>query len=276
MILAERNATRLLPNLHFMRTGLRHLSSFGPLRQLARSAVLVLLAGVALSSDTDSPETRAAPFNEFQFVRLAYNNFGGPGWLTDWPEAETHLMDGVRRLTRIDAAIENGRLTLMDEALFDYPWLYAVEVGGWYLNPEEAARLRDYLLRGGFLMVDDFHGGAEWDGFMQSMRRVFPDRPVVDIPLNDSVFHVLYDLDNTVQIPGIGAASRGMTYERSDGYPARYRGIYDDKGRLMVVINFNVDLGDAWEHADVPDYALMYTARAYKFAINYMLYAMTH
>jgi hypothetical protein len=131
------------------------------------------------------------------------------------------------------------------------------------------------LLRGGFLMVDDFHGSYEWEGFLQSMRRVFPDRPVVDIPVDDSVFHLLYDLDNSVQIPGIGAASRGTTYER-DGVVPKWRGIYDDRGRLMVVINFNMDLGDAWEHADVPQYALTYTAQAYKYAINYMLYAMTH
>ena len=253
------------------------------LRTLIRIGALLTVATAAVSSDRTSQSgyTAAPHFSEFQFIRLAYNDFGGgfggrQRWLTDWPEAETHLMDGVRRLTRIDAAIENGRLAIMDESLFEYPWLYAVEVGGWYLNDEEASRLREYLLRGGFLMVDDFHGGAEWDGFMESMRRIFPDRTVVDIPLNDPVFHLLYDLDNTIQIPGIGAASRGMTYERVDGFPAHYRGIYDDKGRLMVVINFNVDLGDAWEHADVPEYALMYTARAYKFAINYMLYAMTH
>jgi hypothetical protein len=220
------------------------------------------------------------PFSEFRFVRLAYSDmsggFGGrERWLTDWPEAEQHLMDGVRRLSRINADPEGIQLTIMDERLFDYPWVYAVEVGGWLLTETEAARLRDYLLRGGFLMVDDFHGSYEWEGFVQSMRRVFPDRPIVEIPLTDSVFHLQFDLDNSVQIPGIGAASRGVTYER-DGTVPHWRGIYDDRGRLMVVINFNMDLGDAWEHADVPQYALMYTARAYKFAINYMLYAMTH
>jgi len=253
-----------------------------PWRILYRSVLLLAVAGAALSQDsTRRSEAAGAPFAEFRFMRLAYNDFaGGFGgrqrWLTDWPEAETHLLGGVRRLTRIDAAEEGSRIGIMDADLFDYPWLYAVEVGGWYLADNEAARLRDYLLRGGFLMVDDFHGGAEWEGFVDSMRRVFPDRPIVDIPVSDSVFHVLYDLDDTVQIPGIGAASRGMTYERNDGFPAHWRGIYDDSGRLMVVINFNMDLGDAWEHADIPDYALQYTARAYKFAINYMLYAMTH
>jgi Domain of unknown function (DUF4159) len=163
----------------------------------------------------------------------------------------------------------------MDESLFDYPWLYAVEVGSWMLSDEEAARLRDYLLRGGFLVVDDFHGSMEWAGFVQSMSRVFPDRAIVEIPIEDAVFHLAYDLPEQIQIPGIQSLYSGLTYER-DGYTPHWRGIYDDEGRLMVVINFNMDLGDAWEHADVPEYALQYTTRAYKYAINYILYAMTH
>jgi hypothetical protein len=242
----------------------------------------LLIALATLASDTNdvAQAVKRPPFSEFQFVRLAYNDtsggFGGrERWLTDWPEAEQHLMQGVRRLSRIHAEGDNLQIAIMDDKLFEHPWIYAVEVGGWFLTDPEAARLRDYLLRGGFLMVDDFHGSYEWEGFVQSMRRVFPDRPIVDIPVADSVFHLLYDLDNSVQIPGIGAASRGTTYER-DGVVPKWRGIYDDRGRLMVVINFNMDLGDAWEHADVPQYALIYTARAYKYAINYMLYAMTH
>ena len=175
----------------------------------------------------------------------------------------------MRRLTRIDAAEEGHYLSIMDESLFDYPWLYAVEVGGWILSEEEAARLRDYLLRGGFLIVDDFHGAREWAGFVESMHRVFPDRAIVEIPINDPMFHVAYDLDEQMQIPGIQSVYSGLTYER-DGFTPHWRGIYDDKGRLMVVINFNMDLGDAWEHADAPEYALQYTTRAYKYAINYI------
>lgn len=219
--------------------------------------------------------------SEFHFARLAYQGRNGVGlsrrgrWLTDWPEAEEHLLGGVHRLTRIDAGEEGRAVSLMDEDLFDYPWLYAVEVGYWYLDEAEAARLRDYLLRGGFLMVDDFHGSREWASFMDSMQRVFPDRPVVDIPVTDPVMHVLYDLNERVQIPGLGAVMSGVTYER-DGNVPHWRGIYDDQGRLMVVIDFNMDLGDAWEHADTPWYPEQYTALAYRFAINYILYSMTH
>ncbi len=216
---------------------------------------------------------------EFFFTRLAYGSFGGWGresWLTDWPEAEYHFMQGVRRLTILDAA-EGGRYVRpSDEELFDYPWLYGVEVGRWALDEVDAERLREYLLRGGFLMVDDFHGGYEWASFMESMSKIFPDRPVVEIPEEDEVLHVLYDLDQRIQIPGYRTVYSGVTWERDDGYPAHWRGIYDDEERLMVAINFNMDLGDAWEHADYPDYPEAMTGLAYRFGINYVIYAMTH
>ncbi len=244
-------------------------------------AALALLAA-ALSADSSSQPAAEAQIDdaEFHFVRLAYTSDGlqfgrRDRWLTDWPDAERYLLGGVRRLTRIDAADEGLYLSVMDERLFDYPWLYAVEVGGWSLNEMEAARLRDYLLRGGFLMVDDFHGSLEWAGFVETMRRVFPDRTIVDVPTSDPIFHVAYDLNERVQIPGIQFVYSGVPYER-DGFEPQWRGIYDDEGRLMVIINFNMDLGDAWEHADVPEYALQYTTRAYQYAINYILYAMTH
>lgn len=242
---------------------------------------MLAVATTALSSDVQMPVAAPpAPLaSEFSFVRLAYTDtmfFGRrERWLTDFPEAEHHLIRGLQRLTRIDVADEGHYLSIMDESLFDYPWLYAVEVGHWSLNDAEAARLRDYLLRGGFLMVDDFHGTREWAVFTANMRRVFPDRPIVDIPMDDPVFHMAFDLADRVQIAGIQSVYSGRTYE-SDGYEPQWRGIYDDAGHLMVMINFNMDLGDAWEHADTPEYSLLYTTRAYQYAINYILYAMTH
>ncbi len=184
-------------------------------------------------------------------------------------------MQGVHRLTRINAGDDSIGLRPMDDEIFSYPWLYAVEVGRWELSDEEAAHLREYLLRGGFLMVDDFHGTVEWEGFMQSMRRIFPDREVVEIPDSHEVFHVLFDLDHKVQIPGSAALMMGRTYEK-DGVEPHWRGIFDDDGRLMVVINFDMDLGDGWELADEPDYPQAYTALAYRFGINYIMYSMTH
>jgi len=252
------------------------------------TAFCALLSGAhAGSAAGDAVLQPAEP--EFRFARLAYNDsaamgfgrrgFGGGSWTTDAPEAEQHLLQGIRRLTRINT-LDPDRdrfiaLAPMDADLYDYPFLYAVEVGRWYLSDEEAARLRDYLLRGGFLMVDDFHGSVQWEGFMESMRRVFPDREVVEIPDDHEVFHVVWDLDQRVQVPGVYALMSGVTYEQ-DGVEPHWRGVFDDDGRLMVAINFNMDLGDAWEHADTPEYPQPLTALAYRFGISYALYAMSH
>ena len=253
------------------------------------AALLVALAigAAAARAQVSDEATPAAPSykespGEFQFVRLAYaaNQYGrGWGgrqiWQTDWPDAEYHFSRGIDRLTRIDVALGGHVLTARDESIYDYPWIYAVEVGYWTLNDPEAARLRDYLLRGGFLMVDDFHGTFEWGGFVATMEKVFPDRPIVDIPEVHEIFHVVYDLDHRIQIPSRMFIRSGVTWER-DGYTPHWRGIYDDEGRLMVAINFNMDIGDAWEHADWPDYPENMTALAYRFGINYVIYAMTH
>ena len=226
------------------------------------------------------------PGVEFEFTRLVYaenpnyaRGWGGWGggrrWMTDAPEAETHLLQGIKRLTRVNAASEGTAIRLDDDSIFDHPFLYAVEVGGWLLSDEEAARLREYLDRGGFLMVDDFHGSVQWEGFMESMRKVYPDRPVTELPVADEVFHVLYDLIDRPQIPSIYGAVSGRTWEQ-DGFTPHWRGIHDENGRLTVAINFNMDLGDAWEHADAPEYPQPLTALAYRYAINYLLYSMSH
>jgi hypothetical protein len=248
--------------------------------------LLVTLLGWAALQGTAGPaeEITAEPAqSEFHFARMAFGAFGrGYGgnrrepWLRDWPEADFHFTQGVRRLTRIDAAEENRHIRLTDDALFDYPVLYAVKVGYWRIDEADAASLREYLLRGGFLIVDDFHGPAEWAEFSASMKRVFPDRPIVEIPPDDEVFHVLYDLDQRVQIPGVQAIWRGVTWEHPQGVPPHWRGIYDDDGRLLIAINFNMDLGDAWEHADDAFYPEPLTALAYRFGVNYVIYSMTH
>ena len=222
-----------------------------------------------------------APTAEWHFARLAYGNAsggrrgrGGRAWTTDYPDAEYHLSQVIDRLTRIDTGQVSysgagGRIvTLTNDNVFQYPWLYAVEVGHWYLNDSEAAILREYLDRGGFLMVDDFWGDYEWQIFVDSMRRVFPDRPIVELGEDHELLHVLYDLDQRTQIPGRGGQRAGTV--------PHWRGIFDDNNRLMVAINFNMDMGDAWEHADDPWYPEPMTALAYRFAVNYLIYSMTH
>jgi hypothetical protein len=244
--------------------------------KVSLAATLALTALGAAGDDLNGAPSW--PDDEFHFARMFYEGggrWGRGGWTTDWPEAEEHFRLGVSRLTRVSIGERARMLEVTDDTIFDYPWLYAVEVGSWYLGDAEAARLREYLLRGGFLMTDDFHGSAEWQGFTESMQRVFPDRPIVEIPDTDEVLHVLYDVDERIQIPGIAALRYGVTYER-DGVTPHWRGIYDDNGRLMVAINFNMDLGDAWEHANDPGYPEPMTGLATRFAVNYVIYAMTH
>lgn len=249
----------------------------------SRLLIAVCTAAIALAARGDDVAPHAYwPKNEFEFVRMIYfgNWRGGSSWTVDYPEAEDFFHRGVSRLTRIDMA-GGGRydlgqqFELTDDAIFDYPWMYAVEVGHWQLSDVEAERLREYLLRGGFLMVDDFHGTNEWLYFTESMNRVFPDRPIVDIADASEILHVVYDVDERVQIPGIVSIMNGTTFEQ-DGVLPEWKGIYDDRGRLMVIINHNMDLGDAWEHADYPYYPEQFTSLAYRFGVNYVVYAMTH
>jgi len=221
----------------------------------------------------------AAEKTEYQFARLMYPSgpfFGFRGyWTIDYPKADRQFVQGIRRLTRIHTRSVEEVVDLDSDKIFDYPWVYAVEPGHWVLNEAQCKKLREYLLRGGFLMTDDFHGTEEWEVFTYSMNRVFPDRPIVEIEDSDPIFHVLYDLNQRFQVPGIVNRPYFRTYER-DGVEPHWRGIYDDQGRLMAGICFNQDLGDAWEWADDPSYPEKYASFAYRLAINYIIYAMSH
>jgi uncharacterized protein DUF4159 len=258
---------------------------------IALAAVLVLWSALvgfqrryrSLLDEEDDPAPIPADANEkteYAFARLRYpsdrySRWGRGAWTTDYPKADRQFVQGVRRLTRIHTRSMEQVVDLDSDEIYDWPWIYAVEVGQWGLDDEQAKKLRDYLLRGGFLMVDDFHGTLEWQVFMNSMSRVFPDRAVVDMPEGDPAFHVLYDLGQRFQVPGIQYLYTGRLYER-DGVEPEWKGIYDDKGRLMVAICHNMDLGDAWEHADHPQYPEKYASLAYRVGINYIIYAMTH
>jgi len=167
--------------------------------------------------------------------------------------------------------------------IYNWPMLYAVEVGHWYLPDDQAAQLRDFLLRGGFLMVDDFHGSEqygginEWEIFLEGITKVFPDRQIVDIPNSDPIFHTLYDLNDRFQVPGAQYFRSGITYEKGPtGRPEHWRAIYDDQGRIMVAICHNMDLGDAWEWSDDPSYPEKWASLAYRIAMNYFVYDLSH
>lgn len=201
---------------------------------------------------------------------------GGTSWTQDYPRADRHFAQALRRLTRIHARSVEQPVNLDDkDDVYNWPWLCAGEMGDWKLTDAQAQTLREYLLRGGFLMLDDFWGTEEWDRFQESMKLVFPDRPAVEIEDKDAIFHTVYDLDDRYQVPGQWALRRGTTY-RNDGAVPHWRGIYDDHGRVMIAMSFNSDLGDSWEWADDPQYPEKYSALGIRIGVNYVVYAMTH
>jgi glycine/D-amino acid oxidase-like deaminating enzyme len=224
------------------------------------------------------PEHPNALFNSrrFHFGGSLDWREGGTSWTQDYPRADRHFALALRRLTRISARSVEEPVNLDDgDDVYDWPWLCAGEMGDWKLTNSQAKKLREYLLRGGFLMLDDFWGPEEWGRFMESMRLVFPDRPIVEIEDKDSIFHTVYDLDDRYQILGQWALHGRMTY-RSDGTVAHWRGIYDDHGHIMVAMSFNSDIGDSWEWADDPRYPEKFSALGIRIGVNYVVYSMTH
>lgn len=201
---------------------------------------------------------------------------GGTSWTQDYPRADRHFAQAVRRLSRVHARSVEQPVNLDDgEDVFNWPWLCAGEMGDWKLTDSQIKKLREYLLRGGFLMLDDFWGTEEWLRFEESMHQVFPDRPIVEIDSADAIFHTVYDLDDRYQVPGQWALARGTTY-RNDGETPHWRGIYDDHGRVMVAMSFNSDVGDSWEWADDPEYPEKYSALGIRIGVNYVMYSLTH
>lgn len=217
--------------------------------------------------------------HEFYFTRGIYGEGGGeywgPRWAVDYPKADQQFLVALKRLTGVDAYETDHALRVGHAELRDYPFLYMLEVGSLELTDAQAAELRDYLLSGGFLVIDDFWGTWAWSHFEQQMQKVLPDRPIVDLPPEHPVFHAFYEIDEILQVPNVAQAPTGRTHE-SDGYVPYVRGIFDEQGRLMVLVNWNTDLGDAWEWADRPDYPLRYSTYAYEIGINFVIYAMTY
>ena len=202
-----------------------------------------------------------------------------PGyWTMDYPRSDRHLLTGVQRLTRINSRAAEQVVSLDGtDDVYNWPMMYAVEVGHWLLPDEEAKQLGEYLQRGGFLMVDDFHGDEEWNIFVNSMQRALPGRQIVDIPDADPIFHTIYDLQERFQVPGAQYFETGLIYEKGpSGKTPHWRAIYDDKGRVMVAICHNMDLGDAWEVSDEPRYPEKWASLAYRIAMNYFVYDLTH
>ena len=282
----------------------------GPRRLSAVLAALGLLAAAAVAQrgrgrgglggfqpmPEDDDSLPAAHNGEYHFLRVEYTDLpshhrgwgyssrmgvGSGWWLVDWPAADNHFTEGIGRLTRIEVG-DPRHLRLTDEHLFDYPWIYATQTGWWDLSDAETARLREYLIRGGYLVVDDFWGEYDWEAFRRTMERVLPNHPITDLAPSDIVMHVLYDIEEKDRtfIPGSRHLRRGpggtVQVVQPAGTAPAWRAMYDDHNRMVVAVNFNTDVGDAWEFADIPYYPAAMTLLAYRYGINYIIYAMTH
>ncbi len=218
---------------------------------------------------------------EFYFTRGIYSSWSrgwrrGGSWAVDYPKADRQFLWGLKRLTNIDAYDYENAVLLTDPDLRRYPFLYMLEVGRMQLTPPEVEGLRDYLQAGGFLFIDDFWGTYEWENFEWEIHKVLPGSEIVELPADHPLFTTFYVIEEILQVPNVGQARYGGPTWEQDGYVPHVRAIFDDDGRLMVLINWNTDLGDAWEWAEDPFYPLTYSNYAYQMAVNAIIYAMSH
>jgi hypothetical protein len=219
---------------------------------------------------------------EWTFARYHFRSNSDSGgyrrfhmWAADYPKADRQFTMGVRRLTRLHARGIEQVVDADSDDLFNWPWIYMEHGNGWNLTDDEVVRLRQYLLKGGFLLSDDTHGDFEWESLVEGLRLIFPDRQIEDLKTDDEMFHVMYDLNDRVQIHGTRFLWGGRPYG-PDMVTPKWRAIRDDQGRVMVAICHNSDVGDAWEWADSPNYPEKETSLAYRIGINYILFDMTH
>jgi len=217
---------------------------------------------------------------EFSLGRLRYRSPLDRGrapyyrWGIDANKGDRIFIGLLHRLTRIDVTPIETIVDAGSDEMFDHPWLFAVSVGDWRLSGSEAERLRKYFDRGGFMLVDDFHNDSEWAIFMEGMRQINPAIEVIEIPDGHQAFHTVFDLKERIRVPGANVV-HGSGIERRGTVP-HWRAILDEKGRIMVAISFNQDMGDGWEFADEPDYPERFSSEAIRLGINYAIYALTH
>ena len=227
----------------------------------------------------------------FQFCRIVYTEApdgDGGGWNVDYPRADENLSIRLSELTRTHVGMDSDEvpkhllINLRQPELFRCPFIMMTEVGRLSLNDQEAANLRTYLVKGGFLWADDFWGEFAWDFFESQLRRALPRRefPIIDLPLDHPLFHELMAVNHIPQIPSINAwgGPGGRTSERgAESATPHARAILDGKGRVMVFITHNTDFGDAFEReGDNHEYFIEFSVPGYAVGVNVLLYAMTH
>ena len=222
---------------------------------------------------------------EFVVGRLMYpdgsRNWtrGGTSWTVDYPKGDRTLAALLKRFTRMDVRSVEQPVNLDDEDdVYYWPFLVMGLGGNWRLSDDQAGKLREYLLRGGFLYADSFFGSNDWIGFTQGLSQIFPDRPIIDIPADHPVLHIVYDVSELrqVRIPHFQSLLRGGGGWLNDGRAPSWHGIEDDEGRLMVLIGFNNDTPDAWQWADDPRYPAEAANLGLRIGVNIATYLMTH
>jgi hypothetical protein len=237
------------------------------------------------------PVSSELPNDVFTFARLRYNSYSYGGhwghhgrWLTDYPDSDLNFSYRLQQLTALQVNPRGAIVDIETEQMRHYPFIYMLEVGGITLTNDEARTIREYLLNGGFIMVVDFWGIHEWDTFYTAFKQIFPEREPQELPLEHDIFHIVFDLKVKPQIPGIGWAlrgrSQGITYEadKPGSEQVHYKGVFDDKNRMMMIICHNTDTGDGWEEEGTdPWYFREFSEKyGYPLGINIIFYAMTH
>lgn len=216
------------------------------------------------------------PVHNFYFTRGRYSGSRN-SWRIDFNKADRQFLVVLNRILELDAFPCENPVSLDDPALRNFPFLYMLEVGGMGLTRAQADGLRSYLLSGGFLLIDDFWGTNDWNNLARHMEVIFPEFPIVDIPMDHLIFRIVYPIDEVLQVPCECRTGGGPEfYYESDGYQAHLRGIFDSNGRLMVAIAWNSDLGDAWEWAEQPYYPWDRSNYAFQLAFNLITYSMTN
>ncbi len=199
---------------------------------------------------------------------------GGTAWTVDYPEGDRTFALLLKRLSAIDVRLVEQPVNLDDDIdVYYWPFLISGLVGAWDLTDAQVQKLREYLMRGGFLLCDSFYGTAEWQGFVQGMNRVFPDRPIVELPEDHPIFDLVFDLRERPQIPTWQHLPHGY---RNDGAEPHWRAILDENGRVMVMITFNNDVADGWQRADEPRYPEAAANASIRLGVNFAVYALTH
>ena len=235
---------------------------------------------------SDAPE-----YGEFTFCRLQYRpvrrEWLGTGWDTDYPDGDRNLPLRLSQLTKADIA-RDGRgdpfhavVEATDADLYACPFLFASDVGTVGLSEIEIVRLRDYLLKGGFLWADDFWGEYAWHNWMIEMDKVLPGYPIVEVSPDHVLFHTLYSVDSIPQVPSIQYWRRsgrlGTSERGAESATPALHGIVDESGRLMVIMTHNTDIADGWEREGEDDeFFYQFSPNAYAVGINVIIYVLTH